>query len=764
MTSSAVRPLSWRPYLVVSVLLYFVLIGGTDGGYATPIRALDTALGATIVILWARALWRDSDLADALVLGGLLLFLVACVTSLIPRYSLSAATTLLAYAAAFGVARRELADARTRRLVVMTLGALATVLIVIFGFAWSAIWAQWIVTHGSLPPLDLRLTAIGILRYKYLVAILILMLVPVLVATGRLGIPAFVRWPLVAVAGLLIVMSGARSAWLAVPFALVAWWVAAGAPGPRRVPRKWIGAVVLILLTAGLAAIVSGALGSLLNRAFTSSTISLRFAIWGHAMDSFLQRPLLGSGPGTFPTMITLSGYFQSFVSLGRQPDSAPVQLLSEAGLLGLAGFGLAAWGAVLAIRRGSNAFTPYAMAGAVAFFGSALTNDTADSANHIAIMVVLAALAGPVVGQPVPSHTTASRRRLRTVRFATVAAGLIVIVASGALVAAQGFHDSGVAALDRGDLTRSRALMETATTLDPAFGLYWRELGSAQLAGGNVGAARKSYERAVALSPGDLVAERMLAMTALQQGDDAAAVAYAARAADLQPTDEMNLDVYVWVTSRTHSPEASAAMSRLLRQFPWLPGASSWGHVYVTGGPLADALQEAEAEAAEGGAPGTRELPQRVFLAAETGAGSLATEPGYEAVDALLRCDISGAIAAADQISAMHSFTSWDLMAAIMVYRATSQTGKADDLVELARLRVPAVAVWATNELSARSPLDDQVADDRLYFQRAGVWPTPVHFPTSDEAFSAWLQEPVSAAVRGAPGSGLAACPALSR
>ena len=762
MTRPSSGDISLRPYLVVAVLLYFVLVGGTDGGFATPIRAANTLLGAALIALWARGLWREADLTDALVLGGLLLFLVACVTSLIPRYSLSAATTLLGYAAAFGVARRELADQRTRRLVVVTLGALATVLIIIFGVAWTIIWAQWIGAHGTLPPLDLQLTSFGILRYKYLVAILIVMLVPVLMASGRLGIPGLVRWPLVAVSSALVVMSGARSAWLAIPFALVAWWLASGAPRPRSLPRRWLGALAVLLLAVGLGVIVSGALGSLLDRAFAGSSVSLRFAIWGHALESFWQRPLVGSGPGTFPTMITLSGFFQHFESLGRQPDSAPVQLLSEAGLLGAAGFALAAGGAVLAIGRNPNSFTPYAVAGAVAFFGSALTNDTADSANHIGIMVVLAALAGPAMVQPAV-HRSAHGRWTTTVRIATVAAALVVAVASGAVVVAQGFHDAAVTALERGDQTTSRKLMEVATALDPAYGLYRRELGSAELVAGHLQAARTNYEHAVTLSPGDLVAERMLALTAARQGDAAAAVAHAARAADLQPTEEMNLDVYAWVTAQVHSTEAPAAMSRLLRQFPWLPGTASWGDEFATGNQLAEALHLAQSEAARAGTPGLRELPQRVFLAAETGTASLATDPGYEAVDALLRCDVSGALAAADQVSAMKSFGSWDLMSAIMVYRATGQTAKADDMVELARLRVPAIAVWATNELGARSPLDDQVADDRIYQQRAGVWPMSLAFPTSNEALSAWLRGPVVAAMRGAPGSGLAAC-VLSR
>src|SRR5439155_23520567 len=119
-------------WLLVAAFGYFVFIGGTDAGMVTPIRLINSVLGIVIIAIWLRQMLRGTDRTDRLVLAALVVFLVTCVFSKLPRFSLDSATSVLAYTALFGIARREFAEERTRRTFVLAAAALGTVFIAAF--------------------------------------------------------------------------------------------------------------------------------------------------------------------------------------------------------------------------------------------------------------------------------------------------------------------------------------------------------------------------------------------------------------------------------------------------------------------------------------------------------------------------------------------------------------------------------------------------------------------------------------------------------
>ena len=136
--------------LLVICLLGMVLLVGTEAGrLVTALRVVGAVVGTALIVAYLVRAPRDHDLVDALVLAGLVLFLVTCVTSSTPRLSFEAATTALAYAAAFWVARGALSDPRGRELGVLALGALGTLLGIMFVVNWGAVWIDWTKSYSA---------------------------------------------------------------------------------------------------------------------------------------------------------------------------------------------------------------------------------------------------------------------------------------------------------------------------------------------------------------------------------------------------------------------------------------------------------------------------------------------------------------------------------------------------------------------------------------------------------------------------------------
>lgn len=112
-----------------------------------------------------------------------------------------------------------------------------------------------------------------------------------------------------------------------------------------RVPRQaLIGAGMVVIAALVAVAVVkgggSGALGNGGTR-LTETSSNFRFTWWGQAVHGWEHAKLLGTGAGTFHVTNLL--YRHSYLDYTTEPHDLPLQFLTEAGIIGLALFLLAA-------------------------------------------------------------------------------------------------------------------------------------------------------------------------------------------------------------------------------------------------------------------------------------------------------------------------------------------------------------------------------------------------------------------------------------
>jgi O-antigen ligase len=724
-----------------------VLVGGTDAGrYVSAIRTLSAVLAAAFVAVWLRRAAIEADTTDRLVLGATLLFLLTCVTSQFMRDSLDAATTAVAFAAVVFVARGALADAHRRDLAITVLALSGLALSTVFFVVWAGVWARWLSVPGAgLPPLDLVLP-IGPYRHHHVVGTTVALLMPALVVLARRP----VVWPL-GVIGLasgasVVFMSGSRTAWLALIAGMLIPVFIVWPPQRRRIPAwVWLAAMVVAasLLTVGVAQ-------PLLARLTGTASIELRGAIWGSTLGQWLASPIVGSGPGSFFSTFTLSGYFDSHIEIGRHADNSVIQLLAEAGLVGLGALGLMLAGLVIGIRRAGRHWAPFA---GLAIFGLAsMTDNPSDSAHLVLIGIVWMALAAP----------RASPRNLvppqRTVRMSAYVAALVIAIATGATLAASWLYERAADGNSGHNPQRVLGLLEAAAALDPSFALYQRELGVRYLASGDVERALSRIGAATRLNPADATAQRAMAIAFFADGRTDLALAAARRAVELGGLHAENQLTLAYVAGHTAAgrEEAGRALVAALQPYPWLASSPGWEQQFPGGDSLQRLLESADEAWPEALVDTGRYDTPRAWLAAMVGR---IDDYGAAVGPAVLviQCKLDAATAAVEERRA-ERFTFTGLVSSIIVARVSGSS--AADLLALAKLRTPLLRIVTTTNLGATSPLGGQIEDTRLY-RRLALAPPEMDpmFPTPDAGLGAWLRNPVEAARVGAPGSALATC-----
>jgi O-antigen ligase len=123
-------------------------------------------------------------------------------------------------------------------------------------------------------------------------------------------------------------------------------------PLPRVPPRVLIGAGVAVIAVLVVVFVVkgggSGSVGNTGAR-LTATSSNFRFTWWGQAVRGWEHDKLLGTGAGTFHVTNLL--YRHSYLDYTTEPHNLPLQFLTEAGIVGLALFLLAA----LALLRGTH-------------------------------------------------------------------------------------------------------------------------------------------------------------------------------------------------------------------------------------------------------------------------------------------------------------------------------------------------------------------------------------------------------------------------
>ncbi len=741
--------------LLAALLLFFVLLGGTEAGRLIP--GLRTAAALMAGALIAACVWRSSrysDRTDRLMVLALVAFVVTCAMSQFPRFSFDAATTALALCAAFLVAREVVSTEAARQLLITVLGLCGLVLAVAFAVMWGLVWVRWLSIPGAgLPPLELILP-VGPYRHYHVVGMTVSLLLPALIAMGaRRGFVRPAAYLGIVATVAVIVLSGSRTVWLATVVGLSLPLLARRAGSLRRVPAP----AYAVLAVAAVLLLVSGAANPILDRLAGTSTLQLRGEIWTATLERWLAHPLFGSGPGSFSATLTLGDFFARFPNVGRHADNAVIQLLAEGGLLGIAGLGLLVAGILAGMRRRPT--LPWApAAGVLIFVFSSFTDNPSDTTSLVVIALAWAVLA-VAPREDARSVEDAGHGR-RTVRYAALASGVVMAVACGLTLLAGWSFDQATAAARRGDDAEVVERLAGAVALDPSFALYRREHGVWLMSEGDPDGARRELEIAFAMNPADATAARALALLATADSRVAAAIAWAEQAVRLRATHAENRLTLAYVAGRGGEGDlAKDALIDVLRNEPWIAAAPDWTTLFPVGDQLNELLAGAQSSAAS--EPGGSRLQLAdAWLAASIGIPAPDGIPqDAVASAAIIECRLTQAQAAIEAMTAAEAVSSDGLLARVLVARASGSTSLGD-VIALAGLRWPLLGVLATQPIRGASPFADPATDIALY--RRLPMPAPdlgPILPTGDSGLSAWLREPAVAADRGAPNSGLATC-----
>lgn len=435
---------------------------------------------------------------------------------------------------------------------------------------------EWVLVGGpGLPPVRLGHEAtpfgsVAVPPFILLAALPLALLIPdrrlrpaVLTALGAVGLP-------------LTLLSGSRSAWIAIGVAAVVLLASgvAGRIGRPRLLRRWTATRLAVAL--GLLGVGGLALAFIAPRLTDIGSLVYRGFLWRDTLAAWSTDPLLGIGPGSMPWARQAAAPPLTFPV--RQPHShdVPLGILGDAGLLGLAA------AAVLAVAfvRLAGPWRQRSFVGRAAFAVLAglaagmLFEDLTFLPNFNLLVVLLAALAlaeaGAVSWRPVRPRAW----QWAAMGLAATALMTITLVGDSAAVA----YRFGMEAAAAGRWEASRAWLERAVALDP-----WQPTGPKSLTvaaerAGDPALARAAAERAVALSPGDGPSWTNLAVLCREEEDRSCAARAAARAVEKATAPGRELVnaavVYDWL-GRTAEADGAYRLSLLTNYWtgllhPW--------------------------------------------------------------------------------------------------------------------------------------------------------------------------------------------------
>ena len=487
-----------------------------------------------------------------------------------PRQSADAVLGGLAYAAALFVARDILQEARVRsafRAVTMGLSLIVTISV---ASIWLPLVFEWwsLTDWTVLPPLNLELPG-GRWGHRHDAALLVVMLYP----AWWIGRPSPLRAVVGVVLGLLVavlvILDGSRTLWLSLGAATLA----VGAPAAVRALRRLGDRAPVVMFGAiGLLAVGFVIVSvSVVDRLTNLFSLDYRFAMWSELVGAWSERPLAGLGPGSFSWILQTTSYFDTNFWAPRHPDNAVVQLLAEAGVLGLVGAAAIAVAVVPPLARSSSKSAKWAIA---VFVVACLGANPTDFAFLIAIAIGWVAYAVPhQVGDVVPIRATS-----RWPRVASLSAlGLIGLFLVGSTIASTS-HALAVIAIGQGRYEDADAALSTAIALDPAMALYWRERGITRVLDSRVADGTADLERAALLNPSDDLAQRGLSIAAVRAGDLDRARNAAARAASIQRSDPSNPLLASYLAQESDAlDDARGDLAEVVQGWPTVPATSEW-------------------------------------------------------------------------------------------------------------------------------------------------------------------------------------------
>ena len=424
---------------------------------------------------------------------------------------------------------------------------------------------------------------------------------------GSVAVPPFVIWPAWALAGLiesprwrgivrgglvivgvpLTILSGSRSAWLAMGVTIVAaaipWlWRNRHRLRPSGGPTARTIALALVAV-AGIVA----AIALIAPRLTAVTSLIYRAGLWADTLAAWSTDPLLGIGPGVMPYARQAAAPDFSFPVGQPHSHNLPLGVLGDAGLVGLA----AAVVLVVAIawyagpwrsRTGTGRAASFLLLGlAVGGLFEDLTFVPAYNLLAIVLLAVALTDAGVVEWRPI------QRRRV------LLPAGAVALVLVGGMVVADAgaiSYRMGTDAAANGDWDGATDLLRRSVEIDP-----WQPTGPKSLAvsadwAGRSGEAREAAEAAVQLNPGEAPSWVNLALTCAEAADSGCQANATERAVARAGFLEAELlNAAISYESLRMAPEADDAYRRSLLSQSLTAFAHDWPRTVPIGAATAD-------------------------------------------------------------------------------------------------------------------------------------------------------------------------------
>lgn len=538
MTAALPRPRTLAEWLAVGAgLAVFSYLGWDSALWDARSQLLLHLIAVAAILGLAVVALRGGELPrtriDVPLLGLLAAFALGTVSATNVGMSLRAMAAIAAFAAMVPVA---LLAVRHRPAWVGIVTSVPVLLLSIPTLATLLIRrVEWVLVGApGLPPL--RMAGEGTPFGS--VAVPPFVIIPAWALAGLIepaGLRRVVRIGLVAVGIPMTILSGSRSAWVAI----VATAVIGSAPIAWRHRRRlslssrftWrslgvgVGALALVVLVVAL----------IVPRLTALTSVLYRFALWRDTLTAWQTDPLLGIGPGFMPYARQAAA--ADFTFPVRQPHShnLPLGVLGDAGLIGLLAavvlvamlvFVAGPWRCRTAVGR--TASVVLIGLGIGGLFDD-LTFIPGFDLLAIALIAVVLIDAGAVDWVRPAVRRSA---RLAPLALAGGTAGAVLLAAMVTADAGGIAYRAGIRSAIGGSWAESASWLSRAIEIDP-----WHPAGPAALtvaaeAAGEPEVARRAAVTATALNPGDATAWTNLSLLCQGAGDEGCQVHAAERAA----------------------------------------------------------------------------------------------------------------------------------------------------------------------------------------------------------------------------------------
>jgi tetratricopeptide (TPR) repeat protein len=350
----------------------------------------------------------------------------------------------------------------------------------------------------------------------------------------------------VAVCGAGLLVSYSKGGLLAAAIGTLVWLGLAWRARSQAVASSWrahrrVALPALLVALVGLGAVAAVTVVPRIQRAGGSEAHSTAFRAytWRATLAAANARPLLGHGPGSFPTTFTQ----HQQAGFTRSAHQSWLQIAAESGWPSLAFLlGAVVCGARNArkyLRDGQRPHRAWVAAGALAALAAAVVHGSVDAGWGILSIALLFCVALALLDAPPDQEVERVEDERRPLAVGWLALAIPLALLASHSVRAQSAESARVAALqalERGQREEALSQARRSTEEAPGDARAWFSLGQLRQSLGDASGARAAYERAIELQPARSWNHFSLARLLAAQGDAAGARKYLDAAVTLDP------------------------------------------------------------------------------------------------------------------------------------------------------------------------------------------------------------------------------------